>query len=153
MFFCLLFYSCTGSIGAGSLGGWEIVVFPVTEAKLESKIDSLYVKYPEYLPPEKWQYEVKYWDVSGYNSMKSVFFYFNDGPEELYYVTFIDAGFGAKKPEWARIAIRAIYHERIGWKTNENVKNEEKERIRLRFRNEIVSKLERFTKTKIFIEK
>jgi len=140
--------SCGGSIGAGTLGGWKTVVFPVAEKHIDTAIHSLYTNYAKYNVPKKWKAESESWNQAGYDFLKPIFIYFNSGPEEMFYITYIDGGYGTQNPEWARIAIRAVYTEQNGWKKNTEYNDNEKNRIDKRFWNEIITKLEDYTKTK-----
>lgn len=139
-------------ISAGSLGGWETVVFPVTEKRLIIGIDSLFKSYPEYHIPEKWKYDTEHMTGNNYSNKKVYYYYFVTDPEEMYFVTFIDAGSFSKNPNYARIAVRAVGSGDDSWKLNKNCDEKEKLRIAKRFHDEIVTKLEDITKTKSFKE-
>lgn len=149
--FSLLFYSCTGSISAGSLGGWDIIVFKIPEQKLESGIDSFYKANSNYLIPGKWKSEAENW-IKNYSYLKTVIFYFDGSPEEMYYVTYIDAGTG-DNPNYSRLAIRGVKKGNDDWKRFEEFDTSEQERIEKRFEKEIITKLEQITKAKSYLEK
>lgn len=149
--FSLFLFSCQ-YIGAGSLGAWKIKVFPVTNKQMASSIDSLYNEYPQYKIPEKWRYESDYWKRDGFQLSKIMFFYFESGPEEMYFVSFLEPG-AVKNREYVRLAIRSIYNEKMGWKEIKKYNDEEKVRIEQRFENEIIPKLEKLTNTKSSNEK
>ncbi|TKC09090.1 hypothetical protein [Pedobacter frigoris] len=149
--FSLLFYSCTGNISAGTLSGWDIVVFKTSTQKLELGIDSLYKANSNYIIPEKWESEAEKW-IKNYSYLKTVVIYFDDSPEEMYYVTFIDAGTG-DNPNYSRLAIRGVKQGNDYWKQFEEFNASEQERIEKRFEKEIVKKLEQITKTNSYIEK
>jgi len=109
-----LFCSCTGSIGAGSLGGWDILVFPVKESKLDSAINLFFfIDSVKYVVPKKWEHKSESWKRGGYDFLKARFFYFNANPEEMYYVSYISAGSG-ENPDWTRLSVRAVYNEKWG---------------------------------------
>lgn len=148
----LFFYSCKGSIGAGTLGAWKVMELPVTESKLDSAMNVFFIDNPEYTVPEKWKYESESWKRSGYDFLKSRLFYFKSAPEEMFYVSYIESGFGVENPGWARIAIRSVYTEKMGWKKNEQYSEEERVRIQNRFDEKIRSKLEQYTSIKTSIE-
>jgi hypothetical protein len=51
--FSLLFFTLISC--DGTLGGFNIISFPVSKKKIEIAIDSLYSKNPEYKIPSKWE--------------------------------------------------------------------------------------------------
>lgn len=150
--FFFLFCSCNGIVGAGTLGSWKPILFPVSELKLDSATSNLYKNYPEYQSPVKWQYAVEYWKNSGYDFLKAEFFYFQNPPEEMYYVSYLDSGFGVNIPNHTEIAIRSVYSEKSGWRTNDECSEEERARIIERFNNEVICKLEEYTNTHSKVE-
>jgi hypothetical protein len=151
LFICFLFLcSCGGSIGAGTLGGWDTISFAVKERKLDSAINNIYEAYPEFQVPSKWLYAKEFWKNSGYDFLQAHFFYFRESPEEMYYVSYIGAG--SDNPTPARIAIRSVYTEAMGWRTNDKFSKEENTRITKRFNDEIISKLEKYTNTQSKVE-
>jgi hypothetical protein len=140
-------------IGAGSLGAWRITGFPITDKELLMSVKELFKEYPQYRIPEKWKYETEYWKNEGFDTTKTMVFYFNNNPEEMYFVTLAEPGI-VKNPEFARIAIAAIYNDQEkDWKEIKKYNDQEKLRTEQRFQNEIISKLENLTKTKTFDEK
>lgn len=149
----LLLYSCQGSVGAGTLGGWKTLVFPVVESKLDSTIQVFFKDNPMYLVPENLKYEEDSWQNSGFGFLKSHVFYFKNSPEEMFYVTYVESGFGVKNPNWARIAIRSVYSEKGGWKKREEYSLAEQDRIQNRFYKEICFKLEKYAHVKSSDEK
>lgn len=149
--FSLLLYSCTGSISAGSLGGWDIIVFKIPAQKLEPGIDSFYKSNSNYLTPQKWKSEAENW-INNYSYLKTVIFYFDASPEEMYYVTFIDAGTG-DNPNYSRLAIRGVKKGNDNWKRFDEFNASEQKRIEKRFEKEVITKLEQITKAKSYVEK
>lgn len=147
----LLLFSCN-YIGAGSLGAWKIKGFPITNKQLALSISNLYEKYPQYIVPEKWKYELDYWKDDTFQSSKMLFFYFGNEPEEMYFVTFVEPGL-TRNPDYVRVAIAAIYTQNTGWKEIDKYNDEEKIRTEKRFEDEIIMKLEKLTNTKSFYEK
>jgi hypothetical protein len=77
--------SCNGDLGPGALGGWNIIVFKTSEKNLKFAIDSLFKTKPKYKHINKWKYEAEYW-VKDHSYLKTVIFYFEGAPEEMYYV-------------------------------------------------------------------
>lgn len=131
-------------IGAGTLGGFETWYFPISKKNVQNKIDSLFIKYPNYTIPEKWKY-LDDWSKSGYDFLESKIFYFKNEPEEMYYVTFVEAGTGVENPDHARIAVRAVNCGKPIWLTVDDFSNNEKNRIQRRFYQEIILKIEKST--------
>lgn len=149
LLFSLLFYSCN-YIGAGGLGGWDIIVFKISGEKLKIAVDSLYKVEPKYHDIKKWKSEADYW-VRANSDLKTVIFYFEDAPEEMYYVTFVGVGTG-DNPNYSRLAIRGVENGRGRWKQYEEFNADEQERIHKRFEKEIVVKLEQITKTRSYVQ-
>ena len=145
-----LFCSCTGSIGAGSLGGWDIMVFPVKEPKLDSAINSFFIDSAKYGVPKKWEYESEFWKRGGYDFLKARCFYFNATPEEMYYISYISAGTGGN-PDWTRLSVRAVYSEKMGWREKEEYSKIEQIRIQKRFNKFICNSLEFYTGVRSFV--
>ncbi len=140
----------TGCIGAGTLGGFETVSFPTSKSNVAKSIDSIYILFPNYQIPDKWK-EYDSWSERGYDFLDSRIFYFKSDPEEMYYVTFIgDANDSVQKVEGiTSLAIRAYMNaDKPGkWQKESETSSSERNRIELRFRNEIASKISDFTKT------
>lgn len=151
LFISLLFYSCTGNVGSGSLGGWDNVVFQVPEQKLKKAIDSLYKANPRYRDILKWKSEAEHW-VKDHPYLRIVIFYFGDIPEEMYYVTFVDAGTGQNE-KYSRLAIRGVENGGGRWKQYDDLSSSEQLRIAKRFDAEIVKTIENILGTKSYKEK
>jgi hypothetical protein len=141
---------CTGCfIGAGTLGGFDSRTFPTSKKNLVQAIDTLFAKHPEYIIPDKWK-TFDDWKTRGYDFLVSRIFYFNSPPEEMYYVSFLGDANDSIQTDTNRtsISIRAINNGNSGWKLEKNTSSSDKERIEKRFDEEIISKLEEYTKTK-----
>lgn len=152
IFTCLI-SSCYW-FSAGTLGGWDTIVFPVKEKDMDSYLKICYHQYPQFKVPVEKQYLEDTWKEPGYNELKGIFFYLKDEPMKLYYVTYIDAGYGANYPEYARIALRAVYKEgNDRWYIKDEMSDKEQHAIDEIFKKEIVSRLERVTKTQSYIRK
>lgn len=151
LFFSLILSACNANISAGSLGGGKIVTFPVPDQELHKAIEHLFEFDPQYHFPEKWKFKTESW-TKDYFFLKPYFFYFKDSPEEMYYVTLIEAGTG-DNPNYSRLAIRGVGDGVELWKKYEKLNDAEKARIQKRFEKEIITKLEKYTKTKSYVEK
>jgi len=134
---------------AGTLGSFKRWAFVITEKQFEQELSQFFKNNPQYLVPEKWDY-LDTWKESGYGFLKSKIFYFKDGPEEMYYVSYrdIDDDFTAKEGfKTTIISIRAVTdgnEMRIWFTVEDYEKNKvEEKRIDDRFHNEIISKLEK----------
>ncbi len=138
---------------AGTLGGWGIHVFPISEKDLDSYLKLFYQEYPQFKVPVEKQYAEQTWKTGGYSTLKSMFFYIEKEPSRIYYVTYIDAGFGVENPEYARIALRAVYKEDDRWYIKDDLSEKEQEDIKAFFEKEIISRLEKTTGTKSYIQK
>ena len=145
----------TGCIGAGTLGGFEAVSFPNSKSNVVKAIDSIYIVFPNYHLPDKWK-AYDNWSERGYDFLDSRIFYFKSDPEEMYYVTFIgDANDSVQKVEGiTSLAIRAYMKaDKPGkWQKESETSSTERSRIEVRFRIEIVSKINDFTKTSSWTE-
>ncbi|PTS93386.1 hypothetical protein DBR11_25425 [Pedobacter sp. HMWF019] len=148
-FFCFL--SCR-FIDAGSFSGWNTIVFPISPKKLDVAVDQLFKEYPNYVMPEKWKNYGEDWIKQGYIRKKIFIFYFESAPEEMYYVSLVDAGY-TEHTEYVRIAVRGVETGNGHWKQNKQCSDEQRKRIEDRFKNEIVSKLETYVKAKSYIQK
>ena len=128
----------------GTLGGFEIITLPASESKLNSAIDSLYKNFPEYKIPTKWNY-LNDWEDRGYGFLDGKIFYFNNDPEEMYYVSFIhdDSVIDTLHPE-TRLSIRAVNKGQRKWLLKKDLNGSEQKRIIERFKNEIISKLKNY---------
>ena len=82
--------------------------------------------------------------------MDSRIFYFKSEPEEMYYVTFVSDGNENQERNGPTIlAIRSVFTKKHNnWLLIDDFEITEKERIEKRFEVEIVSKLEKYSKTK-----
>lgn len=127
-------------IGAGTLGGFDPIKFETDKKTLRMGIDSLYQLHPEYVIPDKWK-DFDSWSEGGFDFLEGHILYFSSSPEEMYYVTIL-AG------EETRIAVRAVNTGNNYWPKEEDFSLAEKARIEKRFDFEIISKLEKLTKSK-----
>ena len=128
------------NLGAGTLGGFDARKFETDKKTLAAGIDSLYKRHREYVIPDKWK-DFDNWSERGYDFLDGRILYFPSAPEEMYYFTIL-AG------DQTRIAIRAVHGGSGRWLLEEDFSLTEKERIEKRFDVEIISKLEKFTKSK-----
>lgn len=147
----LLFYSCTGNLGPGALDGWDTVVFKTSEANLDQAIDSFYKRNPKYHEIKKWNYEADYW-VKDHSYLKVAVFYFEDEPEEMYYVSFVETGYN-KNPNHSRLAIRGVENGKGRWKQYNDFSPSDQLRIAKRFDDEVVKPLAEMLKTQTYIDK
>jgi hypothetical protein len=152
LFICTL----TGCFyGAGTLGGFDIRAFPTSKKNLVRAIDTLFAKHPEYIIPYKWESRDD-WKARGYDFLDSRIFYFNSNPEEMYYVSFIGDANDSIQADTTitSISIRAVSSkETAGWTLEKETSSADKEEIEKRFDKEIISKLEKYTRTKATREK
>lgn len=137
------------SFGAGTLGGFETRSFLISKKKLETSMDTLLTLHPEYKIPVKWL-PFDDWSKRGYDFLRSRIFYFGLPPEEMYYVTFVEDYASPADTYKATIAIRSVFNggNHVRWLLEKDFDSNEKKRIEERFNNEIISKLEIYTKTK-----
>lgn len=153
-FYKIIFYSLTFLIfcgcvtGGGTLGGFDPITFPTSKKKMEEAVGSLFTNYPEYGIPKKWQH-LNSWEDRGYGFLQSYIFYFKNAPEEMYYVTYIGDEKMLADPTNIQIAIRAINNGGNRWSLNEDLNQNEKNRIIKRFNSEVISKLEFYLKVKV----
>ena len=132
----------------GTLGGFNIISFPVSKKKLEVAFDSLYSNYPEYQIPDKYQ-EFNKWQYWGANSLDAKTFYFSQSPEEMYYISFVGDEQTFKDTTHIDISIRSVFiGNKRKWLKQEEFTKEEESRIQTRFKTEIITKLEKYTNSK-----
>ena len=132
----------------GTLGGFNTISFPVSKKRVETAFDSLYSIHPEYKIPAKLQ-EYNFWSKSGYDFLDSRLIYFSEFPEEMFYISFVGEEQTFKDTTHSDIAIRSVYiGSKKKWLKEEDFTEEEKIRIKNRFENEILSKLEKYTDSK-----
>jgi hypothetical protein len=143
LFLILIFTNCDGT-----LGGFNIISFPVSKKKIETAFNNLYSEYPEYKIPSEWQ-EYNNWSKRGYNFLESHICYFKEKPDEMYYITFIGDEETFKDTTHIDIAIRSVFiGSKRKWLKQEDFTKEEENRIQTRFKTEIISKLEKYTISK-----
>ena len=140
------FILCCGTLGG--IGGEKI--FPTSKRKLQIAMDSLFIKNPQYKIPKKWE-SANNWSKRGYDFLENEILYFKSPPEEMYYVSYIGDSTMLADTTKTIIKIRAIYKGNYNgkWLMAKDLNSDEKQRIENRFDNEIISKLEDYTKTKI----
>jgi hypothetical protein len=132
----------------GTLGGFDTINFPISKKRLETAFDSLYSDYPEYKIPDKLK-EYNFWSKSGYDFLESRLIYFDEFPEEMYYISFVGDEKVFKDSTHADIAIRSVFLcSKKKWLKEEDFNENEKTRIKNRFENEILLKLEKLTDCK-----
>ena len=135
----------------GTLGSFEVIEFPTERQNLINAIDTLYSQNPKYKIPERLKH-LDNWKQRGYDFLDSRIFYFESGPEEMYYVT-IRNHETTPESNPCYIAVRSVYFDgKSGWQVENEFEENQKERIEERFRNEIISKLEKITGIKSKIE-
>jgi hypothetical protein len=127
-------------MSAGTLGGFDPIKFGTNKKTLRIAIDSLYKLHPEYSIPDKWK-DFDNWSERGYDFLDGHILYFSTSPEEMYYVTILGG-------DETRIAIRAVHSGSYHWFLEEDFSMTEKARIAKRFDFEIISKLEKLTRSK-----
>jgi hypothetical protein len=139
---CGFILSCGVS---GQVGG--TFNFHKDKQQLEAALDSLYTQHPEYKVPAKWaQYNTFSTGKSTYLEGKT--FYFASQPEEMYYVSLIDDSAMSGDSARAGLAIRAINRGSDKWLKEEDLDYKDERKAQKRFYEEIVSKLEGYTKSK-----
>jgi hypothetical protein len=137
----------SGCLGAGTLGGFDLIKFSTSKRVLVNAIDSLYAQHPEYRIPNKWKARDN-WKSRGYDFLDTRIFYFSSSPEEMYYVSFYgDANESIQADTTTTgISIRAVNSGADAhWAKESDFSPSEKKRIDERFRSEIVSKLEAYS--------
>jgi hypothetical protein len=142
-----LFVACDIGIGAGTLGGVGFL-FPTSKERMEKAVDSVFLNYPEYRIPEKWE-ELDSWSERGFGFLESEIFYFGNEPEEMYYVTYVGDKKMLSDPGNVRIGIRSINKGDVRWISYQNLDQVERERIISRFNKEVVSKIEKYVGVKL----
>lgn len=139
----LFAFGFAGCIGGGTLGGFELRIFPTSKKKLVQAIDTFFIKYPKYKLPPKWV-SFDNWKARGFDFLDGRIFYFKTNPEEVYYVTMYGDGNDSVQIDTTKtgMSIRAFRNEKFGWTKVDNCSRQEKQRIQKRFDEEIVSKID-----------
>ena len=125
---------------AGTLGGFDFRRFPVDKYKLELAVDSLFTLDSTLKMPNNWK-RLDDWEERGYDFLDTRIFFFKKSPVEMYYVSFIGDSSLWAKSDHSEIAIRAI-GTGAGWTLEENISENERERIENRFDKNIIKRLE-----------
>lgn len=136
-----------GCMSSGTLGGFDNRTFSTSKSMLNKALDTFYFRYPKYKIPDKWQ-DRDNWAQRGYGFLESRIFYFNEHPEEMYYVSFIGDSTMLADPDKISIAIRAVYKGGKNWMMESEFDKQETERIETRFDKEIINRLESYTQVK-----
>ena len=147
LLFSFLFSNC------GTLGGFDSRNFATPKKNIEKAIDTLFVKNPELVIPEKWK-EYDTWKKRGFGFLDTRIFYFQSEPEEMYYVSFVSDGNEKQDKNGPTIlAVRSVFTKRHNdWLKEEDFGDDEKERIKKRFDIEIIRKLEKYSGIKATIQ-
>lgn len=146
-FFCvsIICFLCSCD---GTLGGFETITFPTSKKKVEIAFDSIYNNYPKYKIPDNLQ-EYNFWSKSGYDFLDSRLIYIDDFPSELYYISFVGENQTTGDERKTSIAIRSVFVlNKKKWFKEHEFSDLEKKRIKDKFSNEIILKIENYTKCK-----
>ena len=123
--------------GCGTLGSFGIYNISIDKNQLSKSIDLIYTNYPQYKIPEKWKlYDT--WKERGYDFLDCRIFYFAVPPEEMFFVSLLSDNLSINKTS---ISIRAVCRGNPKWLLQEDFSKDEIERIELRFKKEILSKI------------
>ncbi|SHM44062.1 hypothetical protein [Flavobacterium chilense] len=142
----IVFYILTAC--DGTLGGFDTIKFFTSKNELNEAINNLYVNHSEYKVPNELE-KFNNWKKSGYDFLEAYTFYFDKNPKEFYYVSFVGDDETFRDTTHVDIAIRSVFIiDKKKWLKEEDFNEEEKIRIQKRFKDEIISKLEEYTKTK-----
>ena len=136
----LIIFSC------GTLGGFDTRSFLVKKSELNKAFDTLYSKFPKYKIPNKWE-KFDDWQERGYDFLDARLIYFENNPEEMYYLTFIGDSIQSNSYT-SVISIRAVCNGSAKWLLVSDFSKKEKERIEKRFDKEIIFKLESYLNIK-----
>lgn len=132
----------------GTLGGFNTIKFPISKYKLEKGIIILYSTHSKYKIPNELK-KFDNWKKKGYDFLEAYSFYFDKNPKEIYYVSLIGDEETFRDSTHVEIAIRSVFViDKKKWQREEEFTHEEKLRIQKRFKDEIISKLEKYTDSK-----
>jgi hypothetical protein len=142
------------ALSCGTLGGiGPTFYFPTSKLKLDKSFSKLYNEHPYYIIPANLK---KYdtWSERGYDFLEGRILYFKSPPEEIYYLTYIGDPTDLIDTARIAIAIRAVFfpNKPTKWLLGDDLSLEEKDRITRRFKDGIISKLEKYTNTKVYKE-
>lgn len=147
-FFKILFITSIILSGCGfnddALGSWPERTFLISRKKLIAAIGQLYNQNVKYKVPGKWMEEDSS-EIKSYFYLPSITFYFNENPEEMYFVTFIGDNAMLADSSKTVIAIRSVNNGEGKWLRYVDESPSERIRIEKRFDKEIISKLELIT--------
>jgi hypothetical protein len=148
---CILLISFI-TFSCGTLGGFDTRTLQVKKNELNKAFDTLYSKYPNYKIPNKWK-KFDDWNERGYDFLDARLIYFENSPEEMYYLTFIGDSITTSNSQTSVISIRAICNGSAKWLLVSDFSKAQKERIEKRLDEEIISKLEFYLNIKSIHEK
>ena len=105
-------------------------------------ITNLYKQNTQYIIPGKWKY-LDNWEESGYGSLQGKIFYFEENPEEMYYVSHYTEKLDGQ--DAVAMAVRAVNNgdASMRWNTIDFFLEPEQKRINDRFYEQIIKKLEK----------
>lgn len=133
--------------GTGRKEGFDKRVFSVSKQTLARAIDSLFDEHREYKIPEKWvgQYNWKEENDFEYSHI----FYLQAKPEEMYYVSFVGNQKDSVQNSIAATIVIKMVCDGSEWQNGKNISRSENTRIEKRFDDEIITKLEQYTNSKV----
>ena len=143
---CILLISFV-TFSCGTLGGFDTRSFLIKKSELNNAFDTLYSKFPEYNIPNKWK-KFDDWKERGYDFLDARIIYFENNPEEMYYLTFIGDSIAQSNSQTSIISIRAVCNGSAKWLLVSDFSKDEKERIEKRLDTAIISKLESYLNIK-----
>lgn len=153
IFITLLFINGCNNFSPGTLGSFQKWRFPISEKQFDAEVNAFFKSNLQYGIPQKWKH-LDSWNKNGYSSLNGKIFYFNEKPEEMYYVSYspdVDGFEDEKKSKSTTISVRAINAGNDGgWNTVEDLEKNKNEinRVNERFYKQIIVKLEKQTNVK-----
>ncbi|CAG5002258.1 hypothetical protein DYBT9275_02852 [Dyadobacter sp. CECT 9275] len=138
--------SCNLDKIAGTLGAFQKWSFAISEMQMEKGIENLYTQNPNCRIPEKWVH-LDDWKQGGYGFLNGKIFYFEDQPEEMYFVSYYEGSMDSQ--DVLVISVRAV-NNGSSWSTVDDFRFREPEQKRIdnRFHEEIIKKLEKLLNVK-----
>ena len=144
----LFLSSCNFSPGIHGLDILEVERLDLNRTEFEIQYKLFENGYPSYQAPSKWSDSINYWNqVFGFVDCKYI--YFNQNPEELYFVTLI----GDSKDttslnqtlfyQQTLLGVRASFDSINGWRTENDFTENETNRITRRFKTKIIPKIKK----------
>ncbi len=142
-----LLLGCQGFGGAGTLGGGYLYKYDCTRGELQNCLENIKIKNSAYNVPKNWE-DFNDWSAGGFDFLNGITYFLNESQyqkKEMYYVTLVQNDYYDTvytKP--SLVALRSVFNVVDGkprWLHLHDLNKTNKDRVELRFQQEILSKI------------